>query len=69
MIPTGPIKSRIKFCEAVIAQMIDAEADKRTPKDTLIHIRRTMDGYNRECLALEKELHLIEKLNLEEVEG
>ena len=64
MIPTAPIKARIKYCETMIAQMIDAEADKRTPKDTLAHIRRTMDGYNRECLALEKELHLIEKLNL-----
>lgn len=66
MIPTGPIKSRIKFCEAMIAHsaMIDAESDKRTPKDTLVHIRRTMDSYNRECLTLEKELHLIEKLNL-----
>lgn len=64
MIPTGPIKSRIKFCEAMIAKMIDAEADRRTPKDTLAHIRRTMDGYNRECKALEQELYLIEKLNL-----
>ena len=64
MIPTSPIKLRIEYCKAMIAQMIDAEADKRTPKDTLIHIRRTMDGYNRECRALEKELDLIDKLNI-----
>ena len=64
MIPTGPIKSRIEFCEAMVSQLIDAEADRRTPKDTLGHIRRTMDGYLREIKRLEDEYLLIETLNL-----
>ena len=64
MIPTDPIKSRIRFCEAMVSQLIDAEADRRTPKDTLGHIRRTMDGYLREIKRLEDEYLLIETLNL-----
>ena len=56
------LKVRIEYVRTTINQMIDLEADKRTPKNTLMHIRRTMDGYIAEEKRLEQDLALIEKL-------
>ena len=56
-------KSRLEYVRGIINQMIDLEADARTPKNTLMHIRRTMDGYIAEEKKLNQELHLMEKLS------
>ena len=56
-------KSRLEYVRTTINQMIDLEADARTPKDTLMHIRRTTDGYIREEKKLSQEIHLMEKLS------
>jgi hypothetical protein len=56
------LKVRLEYVRATINQMIDLEADKRTPKNTLMHIRRTMDGYIAEEKKLNQEIALIEKL-------
>ena len=55
-------KSRLEYVRSIINQMIDLEADARTPKNTLMHIRRTMDGYIAEEKKLAKEIHLMERL-------
>ena len=57
------IKNRIEYVRRIINEMIDLEADARTPKNTLMHIRRTMDGYIAEEKKLTKELLLMEKLS------
>ena len=56
-------KSRLKYVRSITDQMIDLEADARTPKNTLMHIRRTMDGYLAEEKKLVQEIHLMEKLS------
>jgi hypothetical protein len=56
-------KSRLEYVERIRNQMIDLEADARTPKNTLMHIRRTMDGYIAEEKKLRQEIHLMEKLS------
>ena len=56
-------KNRIEYVRGIINQMIDLEADARTPKNTLMHIRRTMDGYIAEEKKLTKELNLMERLS------
>jgi hypothetical protein len=56
-------KSRLEYVERITNQMIDLEADARTPKNTLMHIRRTMDGYIAEEKKLRQEIHLMEKLS------
>ncbi len=54
------LKGRLEYVRSTINQMIDLEADKRTPKNTLMHIRRTMDGYIAEEKRLSQDLALIE---------
>ena len=56
-------KSRLEYVERITNQMIDLEADARTPKNTLMHIRRTMDGCIAEEKKLRQEIHLMEKLS------
>ena len=56
------LKVRLEYVRTTINQMIDLEADKRTPKHTLMHIRRTTDGYIAEEKKLNQEIALIEKL-------
>ena len=56
-------KGRLEYVRSITNQMMDLEADARTPKDTLAHIRRTMDGYLREERKLEKEIALMQTLS------